>query len=863
MYGRNTAPTSHRWWSCLKFKFSNSLRSYYLLGAAVLAVLVLASALLAHKYVTDVRQQSIVNLEERNHLLEYSRILRDSFWQSDELLGMFLLDPGNPEYQKDIFKWLDKAIENSRHLNAYGWIADNNQAEIISELAVSLQQLKNSIRELIKTRIDPEKQYPTFVITRDDMLPNHQKFSTANSLAVDEVIDEGISGKANRETYLALMQARSTWTDMISGFRVYLANQVGAFSPSTLGSQENDIETIHRELLEQLSRLSERDDAGQLGFQTSVSVEEMKQASIDWHKAFQRVKRIHATDEWRADSKILTETVFPLYEEIWGLLVSFDIALESSAQEDVTSLSKLAKKQVIMLWLLTALGMLFIAAGFILLERMILRPISVVVGALNAKARGTENIPLPEAASMETQELLNAFSEMSSQVNARQVELEHQALHDSLTGLPNRTLLSDRLQQAIFTARRGHKQLALIMMDLDGFKEVNDTVGHLFGDSLLKEVGSRLIKAMRDMDTVARLGGDEFAILLPDSDEARARSVAEKIKNTLEQVFLIGDLRLHISASIGITTYPLHGTSAEALLQRADIAMYVAKRKKTGHIVYDPKKDKHSVGKLALLSDLRNALEFDELELHYQPKVNISTNEVVGVEALLRWNHTRLGPIPPDEIVKLSEQTGLIQNLSLWVLNSAIKQMEIWQRNNIPLGIAINISVHNLRDMEFVEELEQNLRRHNLASHTLNLEITESAMMSNPERAIDILSKLHAMGVKLSIDDYGTGFSSLAYLKQLPVDELKIDKSFVINMTEDENDAVIVRSTIDLAHNLGLKVVAEGVETLDALNLLEILGCDLAQGYYLAKPMPSEALEKWLFNRMDQKRDSNVFMFVK
>jgi diguanylate cyclase len=304
--------------------------------------------------------------------------------------------------------------------------------------------------------------------------------------------------------------------------------------------------------------------------------------------------------------------------------------------------------------------------------------------------------------------------------------------------------------------------------------------------------------------------------------------------------------------------YPQHGTTGTALIQRADVAMYVAKRNRIGQSVYDPREDQHSVGRLALMSDLYDALDSDALELYYQPKINISSGTVVGVEALLRWHHPRFGAITPDEIIPLAEQTGLIKPLTLWVLTHAIRDCSQWLQSGIDVAVAVNLSVYNLQDTGFVSQVQDRLNNYDLPARHLSLEITESAMMANPTHAVEILTLLDGMGVRLAVDDFGTGFSSLAYLKQLPVDELKIDKSFVLQMTEDENDAVIVRSTIDLAHNLGLRVVAEGVESQDVWDLLEILGCDEAQGHFMSRPLAAAQIEQWLRERNAAQRHQPI-----
>jgi diguanylate cyclase (GGDEF)-like protein len=424
---------------------------------------------------------------------------------------------------------------------------------------------------------------------------------------------------------------------------------------------------------------------------------------------------------------------------------------------------------------------------------------------------------------------------------------EHQALHDALTDLPNRTLFHDRVGQALAVSRREHIPLAVMIMDLDRFKEVNDTLGHASGDELLIQAGVRLRAALRESDTVARLGGDEFGVLLPKVvDSAAAASVARKLRKALEEPFTIHGLALQIEASVGIALYPEHGDDVHSLLQRADVAMYVAKEQPGGCEIYAKERDDYSPDRLTMLTELRRAIDQGELVLHYQPKAELRSGEVKGVEALVRWSHPVRGLTLPDEFIPLAQKTGVIVPLTFFVLNEALRQCRTWQLEGLDLCVSVNLSARNLLDVHLPDTVGELLGRWEVSPSLLELEITESTILADPIRAMHVLSRLSGMGVRLAIDDFGTGYSSLAYLKRLPVDELKIDKSFVQGMEEDENDAVIVRSTIDLGRNLGLRVVAEGVETAEAWSRLVVLGCDAAQGYYLSRPVPAAELASWL-----------------
>jgi diguanylate cyclase (GGDEF)-like protein len=436
------------------------------------------------------------------------------------------------------------------------------------------------------------------------------------------------------------------------------------------------------------------------------------------------------------------------------------------------------------------------------------------------------------------------------EIAAQAADNRHQALHDALTGLPNRTLLGDRFAQALRADVRSATVSGLLLIDLDRFKEVNDTFGHHYGDELLNQVGPRLRTALREADTVARLGGDEFAVLLPDVgslDEAVA--VAGRLRAVLEAPFRVEGVDLDVEASVGVVVSGQHGTDGTTLLQRADIAMYVAKSQSLGVVAYNPDDDGHSPARLALLGDLRRGLERGELVLHYQPKISVSTGDVVGAEALVRWQHPERGLVCPDDFIPMAERTGLIGPLTRRVLDLALGQARTWVDAGRPLTVSVNLSARNLLDEALPDMVAELLAAHRIPAALLELEVTESALMIEPARAQRLLEQLSAMGVRISLDDFGAGYTSLGQLKTLPISELKIDRSFVLAMTDDTSDALIVRSVIDLGHNLGLTIVAEGVETQQALAALTGFGCDVAQGYHLSRPTSVEVFDAWCANR--------------
>ncbi|HZN16190.1 MAG TPA: EAL domain-containing protein [Acidimicrobiales bacterium] len=422
-------------------------------------------------------------------------------------------------------------------------------------------------------------------------------------------------------------------------------------------------------------------------------------------------------------------------------------------------------------------------------------------------------------------------------------QLAYQAVHDPLTRLPNRTLFADRLSQALSGAGRHGSYVGLLLMDLDRFKAINDTLGHDFGDQVLVQVALRLATVLRSTDTVARLGGDEFAFVLPDLDSPdEAELVTAKILLALEAPFELGGITIPVDASIGVALAPIHGSEASVLMRRADVAMYRAKEQVTGYAVYSDAPDEGRLNGLGLMVELRRAIEAGELELLYQPVVDLQTMEVVAVEALSRWQHPTRGLLLPTEFIPLAEQTGVIRPLTDWMLTTALNQLQTWHEDGWPVRLSVNISARLVADRELPGRIMAGIERAGVAPSALQIEVTESTVMVNPEWALDVFTQLTARGVLLTLDDFGTGYSSLNYLKRLPVHQIKVDKSFVLDMLDDGKDASIVRAIIDLGHNLGLTVVAEGVEDAATLDALVAQGCDFGQGYLLGRPVTPSAL---------------------
>jgi diguanylate cyclase (GGDEF)-like protein len=430
----------------------------------------------------------------------------------------------------------------------------------------------------------------------------------------------------------------------------------------------------------------------------------------------------------------------------------------------------------------------------------------------------------------------------------RSDKLQRIATTDELTGLGNREEFYAVIGQRIAAARESDGHFAVLLMDLDRFKEINDTLGHHYGDVLLQEIGPRLTTSIGEGGFVARLGGDEFGILLAeDTDDAAVLDVVmTRLFKSVSRPFMIDELSLEVGASVGVARFPQDGEDSHALLRCADIAMYAAKETQTEYKIYTAEQNHHTKRRLGVLSGIRHALVQDEIVVHFQPIIDLDQGRVRGAEGLVRWQHPEHGLIPPGAFVQTVEQTGLIGPLTRHVLERSIAECAAWRKDGREMSVAVNLSVRNLLDHDLPREIERLLRTYGLPPEALQLEITESMIMSDPERALATVTRLSRLGARLSVDDFGTGYSSLANLRKMPINELKIDRSFVSPMLNNESDLIIVRSTINLGHDLGLNVIAEGVEDNPTLEQLAVLGCDLAQGYHVSRPMPADAFNNWL-----------------
>jgi len=820
-----------------------SLRSRYLFVSALVCIMLISGALLANRYARDVSRNNSAALKLRNEVTESIGAIRSRIWKADNALNAALISP-RAEHKYDIITNLDQAKAELASLATNPAIDTAGLSQQVKLLRDTLTLLTKKVQYLMIQRQDLNWTYPLLPFINQKLLEPHNIFETASARALQEIAKNDGRPYASR-LYGEFDQVRDLWRRKILNFRAVVIRFAGLNSDD-VSPQEQNVSDLHEEISDRLATLQKRKAQGELGMESGIALEEMRVASDSWQQNWLVARELRSSSIWRADIHYMETEINRFQQQVFNALAAIEKAITAWSTKNVATVQQAAGQISNALWGLAGVALAFVVLVYIMIDRSVLRPVAGIAESLSA--HGEESIAdLESGSSREMHQLITAFNVMRNQVYQRQMALEHQTLHDALTGLPNRVLLQDRLEQSVQIMKRNNGSMALLLLDLDRFKEINDALGHQVGDELLQQVGQRLGALLRHSDTVARLGGDEFAIVAPNTDSRQAAQFAEKIAQSIKDVFQVGKQNLYVGVSVGVAVYPHHGKDAGTLIRHADIAMYTAKRNNVNYSLYKMSRDVRRVDKLALVGDLHKELENAEnLQLYYQPQINLLSREVVAVEALLRWPHPQLGSISPDHIIKMAEHTGLIAPLTHWVIDTTLSETSHLRQPGKPFSMAVNLSAWNLQDPALPIAIERILEKYAVPAGELTLEITESAMMSDPVRARKILTRLSEMGINLAVDDFGTGFSSLGYLKMLPVNDLKIDRSFVINMEGDENDAIIVHSIVELAHNLGLNVIAEGVENQQTLLHLQQQKCDMAQGFHISPPLPGNAVRQWL-----------------
>ena len=821
-----------------------SLRSRYFSLTLLLGFIIVSALLFILNDIISTKQQLTNRLSGIHKQLSRLESIHDNQLNFYRHIDLFLLDPSQGNHATQTHDLIDNSIEISIQLIDFFQNKDLRLTRDIESLVEKLSLLRANLFDLTESRMDITRQYPAMAISAQQMAIPSQAIGTNIRILIDEIEDEELTPESEK-LYPLLLKTNTVAVSLTSQVRIYLANRLASFSKDLLVSQAISVYEFHQQFItniNQLTTLYKNEDS----FEATTLLKNLKVDSLEWIALFEEVRKISESDSWRKDSYLMINKIIPLTDKISASIHNLESLLLLKEGGENELLRKNNDTLTLLLIFIIALFLFFISTLILSLDRMVFKPVSSVAEALKYKAFNKVSPLLLTAKSKEVGDLIEAFNEMDNQVNRRQNELEHQALHDYLTGLPNRFMLTQHIEYQLKNNNRTKRVFSLLLMDLDNFKDINDSLGHTTGDMLLVKVAQRLTERMRKSDTVSRFGGDEFVILLPETTLDSSYELAKIINKSFEEPFLISEHTITIGMSIGIVSYPDDGEDVLTLLQHADIAMYNSKQNHTQFSHYEDSQDFYNLNRLALINDLRNAIDNDVLALYYQAQFKSDGKTLTGAEALLRWDHNQHGFINPEKIIELAEYANIIHLLSIWIIRQAVEQCARWHHMGKKVTISINLSVRDLSNPTLCEQISQILKQYQLPSEYLILEITENGMMENPANSIEVLENLNNMGVNLSIDDFGTDFSSLAYLKQLPVNELKIDKSFVLDMDTNENDKIIVQSTINLGHNLGLKVVAEGIERHRHLEIARQFGCDQVQGYLFCKPLNSDQFIKFL-----------------
>lgn len=821
-----------------------SLRSRYITLTLVTAIVVISVVLAFYKDIIstkrNIAEQLSVIQEDHNTLNRVKIDLLEIYRNID----LFLLDPSQGDHADTANRLISSSIEKVKNFSIRHHLDGEEVRQEAEQLAGKLSALKESVTALTELRMDLRRQYPGMSISAFEMTEPQLHVSNSLLILIEE-IESGSLNPVSPEIYSLLLKSYALWALEVSQVRIYMANRLASFSTELLLSQATSLKPLHQKFLnniETLKQLYSTEDS----FEWPMAIKAIDENAAKWISLFEKMRAVSESERWRGDSHTMKTLIIPLTDEVSSSIATLEKWLTRQEDAVVEHYRRSTDTLSTLLFSIIGLFILFTLGLIFSLDMMVFRPIASVTEALRSKAYNHESPDLIDSDSREIRYLIDAFQHMDAEVNQRQNALEHQALHDFLTGLPNRFMLNQRIEYQILTSARSQQPFTLFLMDLDNFKDINDSLGHAAGDILLHKVADTLSHAVRKIDTVARLGGDEFAILLPDMGRDDSQKLANDILHTQQQPFYLEGKLINVGLSIGIVSYPSDGTDIKSLLQHADIAMYHAKRQKSGFAFYNSNKDFFHENRLSLITDLKNAIANDHLALHFQPQIDVKRNRVCGAEALLRWPHPKHGDIKPDKVIDLAEYAGIINQLSLWVLEQAIEQCATWHTCGHHIDVSVNLSVQDLANPHLTRQIGQLLTQYRLPPYHLTLEITENGMMENPVRSIDILKSLSQMGINLAIDDFGTGFSSLSYLKKLPVNVLKIDKSFVLDMDRNESDEIIVQSTINLGHNLGLKVVVEGVDHHEVLEMACHYGCDQVQGFFFGQPQTADLFIEFL-----------------
>ena len=825
-----------------------SLRQRYLVAMLVVSLLLCTFAYFAWQFVRTTNQAQLNQIQNRAEATDAIHDVSEQVHVIEVNLLRYVTTPSQ-QHEASIhraYQLYDAAIAK---LLANKWIkTDKSLQDLLMAMEADRRQLNSATDHLLAVRKDESKWFPAMRIMQGRMLEQNQQFTITVNFMINDVADE-LNDPVNRETYKLLIEIRHKWELLVSEFRLFVSNSFGIFSNDPKRDKQarrSNIDLYAKSLSRLLDQLEQTIRVGQPDRINKRSVAELRQRFSSWQVAYKKVLNAFTGDRWRNDLLILHNEVEPLLDRIQRRASSLELELGVASAKDITRVTSVAQglsNSVVYITIgLSLIGFL----GYFLFHRVILLPIATVTKALKSEVltpHVEQHHLLQVSDAREIRDLSNAFFEMREQIRSRQAHLDHMAHHDSLTTLPNRILLRDRLSQAMARAKRDRKMVALMFLDLDRFKQINDSLGHDIGDRLLQLVASRLASCIRATDTVARLGGDEFGIVVENVGHADQIAIlAGKILDSFSKSFQVDKHELHSSTSIGIALGPNDDNDVDSLIKDADIAMYHAKDQgRNNYKFYSAEMAAQVAHHMQLETQLRQAMDNNEFVLHYQPIVSLVTGQIISTEALLRWQHPARGLLPPQEFLPVLEDSGMMRPLTQWVLKQAsLQYLRHNQAGFAQIRMAINLPGMMLHNDAILDLIISSIEETRIDPTGLLVEFTEDTLLESLMDSKKALISLRDMGVRIALDDFGTGQSSLSHLRQNPIDIVKIDRDFIHDIPTDKYDCELVDAIIAMAHKLHIKVVAEGVETREQVDFLRRHRCDAIQGYYFSSALDGD-----------------------
>jgi len=828
-----------------------SYRGRYLYLALILVLLLSIAGWSGYRYVSAISEQNLRNIQQR---AEATALLHDALAQLQALqtdLGHFLINPPqqNAAGLLATGRRLTGAMEQ---LRGTSWNRSATEMALLMDSADSdLQHLGDLLDRLVYLRAERSRWLPATASIENGINPATVEAQGILAKILEE-LDETPLDPDNVAQRRIVTRMQLHWQQAIAEVRLLVTNRFGVFTADTnsgMTSRAHNTRIYLEGFNQGLARLDQLKAEGRLGFLAALKLDDLKDISRRFEQAMDATLAALTRDDWRPDATLVNREISPLLDILQQRLSSLRLELDIESARNITDLTEVSRRLTRFAALLIAAGALFATIAYLMFDRMLLRPIRQTTLALKEEAGGQQSTHLPEARADETRDLVAAFEEMRKQVRRRQDHLDHLAHHDPLTGLPNRLLFLDRLEHAVALAHRADTTLAVLFLDLDRFKHINDSLGHAAGDQLLQVAAQRLLAVMRESDTVARLGGDEFAILAEGiKGRAEITRLAEKVIDCLDEPFSVDGRSLHITTSIGITVCPTDDDTPQGLLQGADAAMYEAKRAGKGLFrFFTAEMTELATEYLDLETHLRTAVLTQGFELHFQPITDETGMRLHACEALLRWHHPEEGYMSPEVFIPVLDDMGMMGRVSQWILGAIHQQQQTLRAaGHGAVTVSINLTARLLHDEQFSTHLLAALAECRPDPRLLVVEITEDSLTQDLEAAGRVLKDLNRLGVRIALDDFGTGQSSLNHLRRYPFDLVKIDREFVRDIPNDPNDVNLVQAVIELSHAFGMKVVAEGVETAEQQLMLLQMGCDYLQGYHISRPVAPPALDEFL-----------------